>query len=438
MKCALTTLVMCTALFVAGCATHRPPPGDVRAAECRALWQDELQRPITDQELSECLRRRDDGATIEDWRTFLRTTEEYAARHQPQLPRLHVSGRRGFVTADGQPWLWQGVTGFRLVELVASGRLDDARAFLAWACGPATIVRVFTALDAGMFVLTPADGLAALPRTLELAAAKGCYLEVVALAGTRAAASGLSTREAMGAHVEAVGAICARFTSCAVVELANENSHASQSSDLIDVAFLRALRARVPASVPVSLGSTHGAEDESDIFKDGDFLTIHGDRAAGDDGWRFVRHTNEQRALADRRGIYAVNDEPRRDDLDPEKHFAMAVLCRMFSIGDTFHFGAGLQAAVPTDAELAAFDARARGWRTIPPDWSGGYANAGFPDSPVKGFTNAVRVYSSVNGDQAYTLVLGAQGVQIEWREEWTRRILIASEGGAQVWNVTR
>jgi hypothetical protein len=450
--CLIAVVLVLATTPLTGCLAGRPPvPPIVDAAllahrlqiagECRDLWQDELGRAISDAELLECHRRRDLGATIEDWRAELRATAEYAAVHRPRLARLRVDGPRGFVDPTGRRFTWRGVTGFRLIALVAHGREADARAFLAWACGGgrrATIVRVLSALDAGLFTLTPADGLAALPRTLDLANGAGCYLEVVALAGTRAPAGGLSTRAAMGAHVEAVGAICARYAACAAVELANENSHGSQAADLVDVPFLRALRARVPASVPVSLGSTHGIEDESDIYQDGDYLTIHGDRADGDHGWRWIRHTNEQRALAERVRKFAVNDEPNRDDLAADKQTAIAVLCMLFGLGDTFHFAAGLQAAVPTGSEAAAFEARVRGWRLVPADWSGSYRNAGFVDSPVKGIAGAVRAYSSVAGDHGYTLILGADGERVEWNPDWPTRDLLLSDGGLRVYRVRR
>jgi len=173
-------------------------------------------------------------------------------------------------------------------------------------------------------------------------------------------------------------------------------------------------------------------------MQDGDYLTIHGARDDGDGGWRFVRHTNEQRALADRVGKYAVNDEPRRDDLNCGRQLGMAMLTRLFSLGDTFHSAAGLQAQPFAGGEADAFACRARGWAAVPDDWWGSYANAGFINSPVKSFDGAVRVYSSVNGERAYVLVLGATpSLRIDWNDGWSRELII-NESGAQLYAVKR
>lgn len=352
----------------------------------------------------------------------------------PILPRLRVDGRR-FVTVDGRGFRWNGFTAFRLVELVASGREADADRFLAWAAAHGvTIVRVL-AMARHLFILGPETGRKALPAALALVARHGVYVEVVALAD-----SGSYTFN-HDEHIRAIGAICEAATNC-VLELANEvlPRHPTQDVRLGDVEYLRSLRKLVPASVPVSLGSTHADQDESDALKDGDFLTIHGDRQDGDAGWRWVRHTNEQRVLSERIGKPAVNDEPKRDDLSPDKHLAMALLCRLYGLGDTFHSAAGLQAQIPVGDELAAFLARRRGWLAIPPDFVGGYKNAGHFDSPVEHFALAVRAYSSIRGSDGYTLVfgIGRGGPQIGWSPRWPRRELVLSEGATQLYRVSR
>src|SRR5207249_4132796 len=138
--------------------------------------------------------------------------------------------------------------------------------------------------------------------------------------------------------------------------------HPTQAPRFGDVAYLTALSGLMPASVPRALGSTHGDSDESDVLRAGDYLCIHGARTDGDSGWRWVRHTNEQRVLSERIDKPAVNDEPKRDDLAADKHLGLALLCRLFGLGDTFHFAGGLQAQIPAGAELTAFEARRHGW----------------------------------------------------------------------------
>lgn len=372
---------------------------------------------------------------------FLLTFSASTTNRPPEmlpLARLHMDGRFGLRTQDGTAVSWTGATAFRLVELVAHGRSGDAERFLK-AMRPARIFRVFLMLDKGLFVLSPADGLAALGPTLDLAERNGVYLEVVAFAGT-AGFPDLNYLET----ARQVGRICAAKPACAAVELGNELAplHDGNAAIFRDLNFLKQLRGaiREAGSIPVSLGSTHADHDQSEIFREGDYLTIHGARGDGDAGnWRWVRRAVEQRVLGDRLGRYPVNDEPRRDDLGCDKHLGLALLTRMFRIGDTFHFGNGLFARPPEGAELLAFQCRARGWAAVPEDWSGEYQNVGVPNSPVKAFTNGGWVYSSVRGSEGYTLVLGAQpGLQMEWSDAWPRRELVLNDAAVRFYRVAR
>jgi hypothetical protein len=353
------------------------------------------------------------------------------------LSRVHLEGRRGFVDAAGTPVLGTSVTGFQLVEMVAHGRQREAARFLD-AVKPARFVRVLAMLDGGLFTLAPDEGIAALGPTLDLAAEHGTYLEVTIFAGTKAM-PGLDMR----AIVARVADICLAHAACGALELGNELAplHGTQDPRLGDVAFLRELRTiiRARGNLPVSLGSTHADRHESDIFREGDYLTIHGPRDDGDNGWRWVLTVNEQRALADRLGKYAWNDEPGRDDFRCDKQLGMALLARLSRIGDTFHFRNGLFARPPEGAEASGFACRARGWRLVPEDWSGVSADVGSQLGPVKSFAGAVRIHSSISGSTAYTLVLGAEStLKIEWHENWPSRTRVLSEGGVQLWQETR
>lgn len=457
----IAAIALTAALFSSGCAVAPPPvvePEVVRinpqaVADCAALWRDELGRDIDPAASDDCASFLTRGLrTLEDYRASIRAGEEYAAyrarleaERRPKVERLRLSGRHGLVTeSTGAKVPWTAVTGFRLVEQVAHGRQAEAVAFLD-GIGPARGVRVLL-MAVNLFQLSPSEGLAALPETLRLAEAHGKYLEVTIFADTRSFA-GLDYR----AYAAQVGAICATSPACALLELGNElhSLHPTQAEALGDLALLRSIRANISPAIPVSLGSTHADQDESDRMRDGDFLTIHGARDDGDEGWRWVRHTNEQRALADRVDRWAINDEPRRDDLDCGRQVGIALLARLFSLGDTFHSKSGLF-AIPfsdgdpsrtDDDEATAFACRARGWAAVPTAWRGRYLNAGFAGSPVKGFAGAVRVYSSVSladGNQAYTLVLGATpALRIDWAPDWSRE-LVVNESGAQLWRLTR
>lgn len=173
-------------------------------------------------------------------------------------------------------------------------------------------------------------------------------------------------------------------------------------------------------------------------MRDGDYLTIHGARDEGDRGWSWVRRLNEQRALADRVGRYAVNDEPRRDDSHCGRQLGMGMLARLFTLGDTFHYAGGLQALAPSGPEAEAFACRSRGWAALPDDWRGDHTAAGDPGSPVRSFGDAVRIDASVNGRLGYVAVIGATPQsRIDWNDGWTRE-LILDESGAHLYRLSR
>jgi len=448
-------LVGLTMVLGVGCATRPSPPVVTPqpvpidpervvafTRDCRALWADELRREIDAAAMNDCVSATVAGnRSIEDFRAQIRASDEYAALHAappvPTLTRLRLADRFGLVNPAGVRVPWTAVTGFRLIDLVADGDIAGAERFLS-GLAPARSARVLL-MARWLFDLSPEAGLRALPATLALAERHGVYLEVTIFADTK------ERRPEMGYQQYAwnVGTICATSPACALLEIGNELHplHETQDAKLGDVAYLRQLHTTLRESapgVPVSLGSTHGDQDESDVFRDGDFLTIHGDRMDGDNGWRWVRHTNDQRALAERVNRWAVNDEPKRDDLSCDKQIAMGALQRMASLGDLFHYRDGLQAIAPQGAERDAFVCRARGWAAIPDDWRGSYQNAGFSGSPVEKFEGALRAYSSVNGSTAYTLVMDGAQARITWRDDWPSRTLVLAEGGTQLWRVTR
>ena len=189
---------------------------------------------------------------------------------------LQVSGS-GFVTADHHPFQWRGITAFRLLDYVAHGKEADVERFLTWASQQRlTVVRVL-AMGQGFMNLSPSEGREALPRLLQMAAQHGLHVEIVALAGTRDAAVNLDE------HLAHVGRIAAGFGN-ALVEVANEPVHPSQSAEVQRPEVLARLRTAVPSSVPVALGSVEYGEG----FAAGDYITWHVPRDDRLDGWGHV------------------------------------------------------------------------------------------------------------------------------------------------------
>jgi hypothetical protein len=351
------------------------------------------------------------------------------------LQRLHVEGRQ-FVAEDGSEFVWRGATAFRLVHMLALGQDTEVDAYLDWcAANGVSIVRVLSTAW-NLFRLDATAGRRLLPVLLDKAEARGLYVEVVALVDTKA------QMYAWQPHVQEIGSICAVHPAC-LVEMGNELDpiHPTQDDRLGDPAIVAELRKLIPDNVLVSLGSSHGpTADGSTKFMGGDYGTVHEDRADGDNGWRWVRHRNDTRELAERVGKPIVGDEPRRDDLAPDKHFAFAVLARINGLGDTFHYAGGMQGQVPMGAELEAFNARRRGWDVIPVGFRGHYQNVGLAGSPVPAadWSTVLKVFSSVNDAEGYTLALGGAAPRFDWAGDWPTRDLVDGFGGAWLWRIHR
>ena len=129
----------------------------------------------------------------------------------------------------------------------------------------------------GLFDLQPEAGRRALPRVLELAAKHGLHVEVVGLANT------LDIPVNLEEHVAEIGRILAAHPN-GFLEIANEPVHPSQSAEVQKPEVLAALAKRVPATVPVALGSI----ERGDGFGAGAYITWHAPRESGRGGWGHV------------------------------------------------------------------------------------------------------------------------------------------------------
>jgi hypothetical protein len=278
-------------------------------------------------------------------------------------PSLRVDGTR-FVDRDRRPFAWRGITAFRLVEQVASGREADADTYLAWCDShDITVVRVLT-MAKHPFVLPPDKGIAALPKLLSLAAKHDLQVEIVALADTA------SYQLDVEKHVAAIGQACATAGNC-VIEIANEPNHPTQAAQVHDRAYLGRLRTLIPKDIPVALGAGDSPEESGG----GDYATIHTSRDTGNGGWAYVKAIAALKGLPERLKMPVVSDEPigagntlepgRRDN-DPARFEAAARATREAGLGGTFHYSDGINAVIPTGRQLACFDAWRRGMTSSP------------------------------------------------------------------------
>jgi hypothetical protein len=362
-----------------------------------------------------------------------------SASHSSPAAGLRVSGT-SFQQSSGEVFHWRGISAFRLVEMVAHGNRAEAAAFLDWAASrKLTVVRVFT-MARHLFQLAPGDGVRALPELLQMAAARGLHVEVVALVDTADMATDID------AQVKAVGAIAARHAN-AVVEIANEPAHPTQAMTIHDPRELRRLAALVPAGVPVSFGS---AED-NEAFAGGHYATFHFPRSGERTAWGHVLALAKGAALVNSWNKPVINDEPigaaataipgRRDN-DPDRFRAAALLSRMAGLGATFHYEQGLQAKIPTGLEARCFDAWNEAWTLLPAnvEIDGAFHEAGQPGSAVAAFdrTAAAAVFERQQRTTAHLLVIDApQLPHISWLKGW-RRTSLKRLGGAWLLTAAR
>jgi hypothetical protein len=344
---------------------------------------------------------------------------------------LHVEGR-DFVASDGSQFIWRGMTAFRLLHMIANN--EDIEPYLGWcATHGVTIVRTL-AMAKHLFDLAPERGLRALPQLLGRAGAHGLRVEVVALADTK------SYEFDIERHVQEIGDVCGAHPAC-VIELGNELEplHPTQDDRLADARYVGGLRGLVPSSVLVALGSAHGGT-MSEKFGSGDFVTIHEDRSDADEGWRWASVRDETRQLSERLRKPVVGDEPRRDDTRLDRQFAAGALARMFGVGDTFHYQGGLTARIPLGKDLAAFEARRRGWESIPEGFRGSYRPTGAPDSAVVESNRSKwpRVFAVADNRTGYAIILGPVQSALKWSDQWPTRPLVAEVGQAALWRVSR
>ena len=330
--------------------------------------------------------------------------------------RLTIQGTQ-FVRAGGNRFEWRGITAFRLLEMIARGRTSDVEAYLDWCAKQGlTVVRVLT-MAKHLFALGPDEGRAALPRLLDLAAKRGLYVEIVALADTA------EIPLDMDHHVREIGTIAAKHAN-AIVEIANEPVHGTQLARIHDPAEVQRLARLVPDAVPVALGA---ADDER--FAGGDYATVHLSRDSGDRGWAHVTALATAATLLRKWGKPVVNDEPigagdeldpgRRDD-SPERFRAAALLSRMIGMGATFHYEDGLHARLPEGLQRECFNAWQDAW-TVLPAGPFTFTNPGSKDAPVQSAKGEFAgAYLAVRAGRAWLLVTHARGdVAVTWSEGW-------------------
>lgn len=326
---------------------------------------------------------------------------------------LRVEGQ-SFRTQSGR-FEWRGISAFRLVEMIAHGREREATAFLDWADKQdLTVVRVFV-MARNLFNLPPTDGLAALPRLLELADKRGVYVEIVALADT------VKVRVDLEAHVKAVGAIAARYGN-ALVEIANEPGHSTQDPRLHDPAFVERLAALVPEPVPVAFGSA----EYDPRYAGGDYATYHFPRKRG---LGHVLELARGATLVDKWRKPLISDEPigaaaetigGRRDSDPRHFRAAGVVTRLTGMSATFHYEGGLQARIPAGRELECFKAWLAGLQMLDGLPAGGRFIDGAAVISIADVAGAQAAFARMFKSEVWLVLLEPSAkISARWKDGW-------------------
>jgi hypothetical protein len=279
--------------------------------------------------------------------------------HAPaQCGRLSARGT-SIVCRDGSTFQWRGVTAFALLEQIAHGRHRDADAYMRWAQATGfNLVRVLAAADV-LFKLPADEGLRHMPALFEMAARRGLYVEIVALADSERFGM---TGPALRAQVAEVGRIAAGHAN-AVVQVANEHYHPTQSRELHDPAMLAELGRLIPPQV---LYTESAAADDTATEPQGAYITRHLSRSGSPA--RMIARVRLLGSLALQTGKPVVNGEPigAAEKDDPGRRLSdpgfFRDLARQTSAaelaGGTFHCEDGLLARVPGPVQQAC----ARAW----------------------------------------------------------------------------
>ena len=336
---------------------------------------------------------------------------------------------------------WNGVTAFALADLVAEGRLADARAFVSWARATGfTILRVLAMLPSGGWMnLSPEDGRRALPAVFEMARAEGLYVQVVALANTNERSGRFRTDAFLRAQVGETARLCADAGNC-VLEFANEPYHGSQAA-LDDPARMRMLALEVPGGLPVAWGATE--RDDSPRMSGGDFVVVHLARSGR--WWDRVSRASDLARLSLAVGKFVVDNEPigaaeraepNRRESNPDAFLAQGIAARLAAAGATFHCEDCLLARVPGPVQQRCATAFMEGRRLVPERQSMSMVPAdGVATLPPGG---QGRLLAAAAGERAWVLALGPAARGLSWTAGWRgdRRLLARDE--LLVWTARR
>lgn len=374
---------------------------------------------------------------INAWESFLPSQRFWMADRPPLHDRLAVQGR--FFVTGGEIYrpVWAS-----LLSILRRPHDERVEQLGALADLGFNGVRVFAGA-LSWANQTPAQARAVLPALLDECHAAGLRVEVVAITDS---GTGYDVR----AHTFEIADYCTN-TPHAILELANEYWHPTQSPWVQDAANLLALRRQLDSATLMSLGAPPSDEPEGSLPL-ADYLTLHLDR--GRDKWNMVRRVRELEGASARYGKPVLNNEPigadeedgratgRQRLNDPSIFFCMGALNRIFEVGGVFHSQAGLHAMHLGPVQTECAKAFISGFSAIKTTDRLTFKNATWADSPVKNAAfdqTVIRAYSGVSGDRGWLVLVGLRGdPRVEYQGGWGPVGVVAEVSGCQVIELAR
>ena len=306
-------------------------------------------------------------------------------------------------------------------------------------------VRVFAG-DLGWANQTPASARAALPALLTEAAARGLYVYVCAITGGKEPVYDIE------AHLRAITEMAAAHPNT-ILEVANEIGHPTLSERANDVRGLLSMARRIiPPGLTWTLGaplSTDEPTPQGTYPTDGGmFNDAHLDR--GRDFWNQVRRVREIAALSDATRKPAMSGEPigaaehtqpGKRESDPTFFFTLGALSRGFEVGSVFHSEAGLRGQLLGPNQRRCAQEFIAGWKALATTGRLQFVNAGWvPPNPsvMPHFSGAERVYSFIEGNRGWSVVVGAKNPQFEFGSGWRRGPTVAERPGLIIFEILK
>lgn len=336
--------------------------------------------------------------------------------------RIGRDGRQ-FVGPTGQAFNYRGVSEFLLPlylndksrspeenEKLVGARMDE-RARQGY-----SVLRVFGTVPWDNATLKPFDDFDAYKANTEklfsMAKDRGLYVEFTAFTG----ADKTVPPNKRGEYVDFVAQLAKKYDN-SFVELCNESFQNGLSKDEL-YELGRRFKQTAPqvmlAGSSAQGDSIDGSAEDAAMFAKApfDYVTLHSERADGDDGYRWVRHMREGEGVSSATGLPVVQDEPigsssnnipgRRDNVG--QHFRDgALVAAITGQGFTFH----TERAVTVDPNARVGEPGADMTNVsdlVPADARGThFVNGHWPESPLdvgNQFDSSVlRVFTRMKND---------------------------------------